>query len=211
MKQRAFSLVEVFVIVAVLALLLVVFLPALVPAKPRAKRISCTNQGKQIGLAFRIWSTDNGDKFPMTALTNRDGTLAMAAGTNAFRAYQIMSNELNNPKVLLCPTDDRDLPKDGYFANLKNTNISYFVGLDADETNPASILSGDRNLETNGVPVSTGLLVLTQTNGLAFTAKMHNRQGNIGLADGSVQQASSAILQRILSNTSTNVNRLGMP
>jgi prepilin-type processing-associated H-X9-DG protein len=183
----------------------------MISPRTRAPRAYCTNALKQIGLAYRTWSTDNGDKYPMTALTNRDGTLEMAAGTNAFLAFQIMSNELSNPKILLCPGDDRNLPKDGSFASLRNINTSYFVGLDADEIFPAMILSGDRNLDTNRAAVSSGLLVITQTNGLGFTSKIHNRAGNIGLADGSVQQTSSPNLQVYVSRSGTNVTRIAVP
>jgi prepilin-type processing-associated H-X9-DG protein len=211
MKQRAFSLVEVFVIVAVLVLLLLVFLPAITLRHRKSPWAFCTNNLKQIGLAYRIWSTDNGDKYPTTALTNRDGSLELAAGTNAFRAFQVMSNELNNPQVLLCPADNRTLPKNASFAGLQNTNLSYFVGLDTDETYPSMLLSGDRNLETNGVAVGSGLLVLKQTNGLGFTAKIHNRAGNVGLADGSVQQVSIPYLQQLVSRSGTNVTRIAVP
>jgi prepilin-type processing-associated H-X9-DG protein len=73
------------------------------------------------------------------------------------------------------------------------------------------ILSGDRNLDTNRAAVSSGLLVITQTNGLGFTSKIHNRAGNIGLADGSVQQTSSPNLQVYVSRSGTNVTRIAVP
>jgi len=54
------------------------------------------------------------------------------------------------------------------------------------------ILSGDHNI-TNGTPVRNGLLELTTGNPAGWTAEMHNKVGNIGLADGSVQPVSIAV------------------
>jgi competence protein ComGC len=211
MKQGGLTLVDVIVIVLVVGVLAVILLPAILPHRMRSsKRATCSYNLKVVALAFRTWSIDNRDKYPMSA-TNRNGPLAMAGGTDALRAFQVMSNELNNPRVLLCRADERNLATNGDFSRLQNSNLSYFVGLDASELFPSMILSGDRNLETNGVAVGSGLLVITQTNGLGFTAKMHNRQGNLGLADGSVQQVSRFGLQTYISRTETKVTRLGMP
>ena len=46
--------------------------------------------------------------------------------------------------MLVCPADLR--PPAGNFAALQNTNVSYFVGVTADYSKPASILAGDGNL-----------------------------------------------------------------
>ncbi|HXC97873.1 MAG TPA: H-X9-DG-CTERM domain-containing protein [Verrucomicrobiae bacterium] len=131
-----------------------------------------------------------------------------------------MSNELASPKILLCPYDDRQLAPAivlanggtvSDFANLSNSNISYFIELDADETSPAMLLSGDRNLVTNGADVVPGLVVLGTNSAMGWSAKMHNGKGNILLADGSVQRTTPSSLQTLLSNTGTNMNRLAVP
>jgi D-aminopeptidase len=103
------------------------------------------------------------------------------------------------------------LPKDNDFANLSNSNLSYFVGLNADETFPTMILSGDRNLVTNGTDVVPGLVIVTTQTTVGWSAKMHNLAGNFGLADGSVQQGTGAGLQTYFSRTGTNINRLAVP
>ncbi len=75
-----------------------------------------------------------------------------------------------------------------------NSNISYFVGVDATETNVQSILSGDYNL-TNGSPVRNGILTLTTNEPLGWTVEIHKNVGDLLMADGSVQQASTAGLR----------------
>lgn len=133
-------------------------------------------------------------------------------GTNAFRHFQVMSNEFSGEsQLLLCPADKDSLrfPVKN-FANFNNSNISYFVGVEACETNPQMILSGDRNI-INGTAVKNGVLELTTNQSTAWTAEIHNYVGNLCLADGSVQQVSTRGLGEAVENTGYATNRLQMP
>jgi len=49
-------------------------LPALAKAKAKAQRINCVNNLKQVGLSFRIWSGDNGDRYPQRVPNTEGGT-----------------------------------------------------------------------------------------------------------------------------------------
>jgi prepilin-type processing-associated H-X9-DG protein/prepilin-type N-terminal cleavage/methylation domain-containing protein len=212
-RTRALTLVEVLVVLAVIAIVAVILLPAIINhgdrAMPKAAEPQCESQLKQIGIAFRTWEGDYGNKYPMSVPTNKGGSMEFGAGNEMFMSFQVMSNELANPQLLICPTDGRDLIQD--FTKLSNSNISYFVGLDADETRPAMFLGGDRNLVTNGLDTVPGLVVLGTNTQMGWSSKMHNGLGNILFADGSVRRISSADLQTFLSNTGTNVTRLAVP
>ena len=119
-----------------------------------------------------------------------------------------MSNELATPKILVCPADAaRSAAKD--FATLNNTNISYFVGLDAKDSTPDMLLAGDRNL-TNGLPVTNHVLFLATNIAAGWTHGLHSPSGNIGLADGSVMQVSTPYLRKVMTNAGAQ-NRLLMP
>src|ERR1041384_5870147 len=53
--QRAFTLFEAVLVIVILAVLIAVFLPALIRPKARSSRLGCVNNLKQIGLAFHGW------------------------------------------------------------------------------------------------------------------------------------------------------------
>ncbi len=82
--RRGWSgILTVFGVVAILAVLSAMLLPALSKAKAKAQRISSVNNLKQIGLAVRIFSGDNGDRFP--------------------NSFEEMMNELSTDKVTYDP------------------------------------------------------------------------------------------------------------
>jgi type II secretory pathway pseudopilin PulG len=188
-QTRAFTLIELLVIIVILALLFATLVPAVALSKRKAQRIKCTNNLKQIGTSFRLFSTDHGDKFPNTVSTNKSGAREYLWQSNfAANYFSTLSNELATPKVLLCPTDTRKLAIN--FASLTDANVSYFAGLDADETHPSSLLAGDRNLTINGIEARGGIVEIHPTDQLGWTKAMHRYSGNVALGDGSVQSLS---------------------
>jgi hypothetical protein len=121
-----------------------------------------------------------------------------------------MSNELSTPKILHCPNDLAHFETNS-FDGLSGSNISYFVNADVtNETNPQMILSGDDNFEIGGVPIKSGLSEISSNAPISWTAARHHFVGNIGMADGSVQQVSQTGLRRAL-QLSGVTNRLAIP
>ena len=62
--NAAFTLIELLVVIAVIAILAALLLPALKSAKQRAGATACTNNLRQLGLAFTMYCESYGDAFP---------------------------------------------------------------------------------------------------------------------------------------------------
>jgi type II secretory pathway pseudopilin PulG len=209
-QTRGMTLIEVLAVVVTLFILAAILLPTGPQIRNKGKRISCVNNLKQTGLAFRIWEGDNDDKFPMEiSATNANATKLITSG-KAYLLWQMMSNELSTPKILYCPADTDHVTATSFSIGFSDANISYFFGLDATTNDTQRLLVGDDNLAVNDVPARPGILTLWTNSPVAWTAARHKFVGNLGLADGSVQQVTTKGLISAISNAAAP-SRLVIP
>ena len=225
---EGFTVLELLIVVACLSILAGIILPSMARSHSSCgQRINCTNNLKQIGLAFRTWALDNNDKFPMQVSVTNGGAMEIVATGTAFAAFQVMSNELSTPKILFCPQENdpkrisavtfSSMVPTGAPANITpftgDNNISYFAALDADDAFPQRLLCGDRNLAIGGRPVPHGLLEVWTNTPITWSGpkSRHDGNGNIAFADGSVQPVTSPRLGIVFAQSGIATNRLAIP
>lgn len=189
-RAKGFTLVELLVVIAIISLLAALLMPALEGSKQRAKRIVCESQLRQIGIGFQTFAHDHNSKFPMEVSTNDGGSMEFVQNSYlmnglfyfGYRNFQPLAGVLQNPNILVCPADIDRSPAMNFNA-LQNTNVSYFVGVNADYNQPMSILAGDGNLAT-----STSLLQGTAGSRLTWTRQVHEFKGNVLFSDCHVEE-----------------------
>jgi hypothetical protein len=212
--QQALTLIELLIVLCVLFALAGLFALYVTDEgnhqRPRRQRISCVNNLKQVGLAFRMYALDNDGNFS-THFSRTNGQTVEILETPYLGVISpyltAMSNELSVPRILYCPADmERTFATN--FAQLTDTNISYFLGLDATEIQPRSFLCGDRNL-TNQPPTGSRLVALSRKDETpGWTKMMHSENGTLAFADGSVDYFANRSVPRIPEGTT---NRLALP
>jgi type II secretory pathway pseudopilin PulG len=104
------------VVIAIIAILAALLLPALAKAKDKAVKILCTSNLKQWGVALTSYAGDNKEAFPQNATTdgaNGFAWIGLSLNTNFFPSYLYpnrrgtdLTKERFKQDVLYCPTDE---------------------------------------------------------------------------------------------------------
>jgi prepilin-type N-terminal cleavage/methylation domain-containing protein/prepilin-type processing-associated H-X9-DG protein len=127
---RAFTLVELLVVIAVLGILASLLLPALSRAKEAGRSAKCISNLRQIGIALNLWVGDNDNKMPVM----RDAPVPPNAPVGPEPSPDmVLSNYVSGVmRIFECPSDDQRL-----FVQTRSSYAwnSLLNGQDADRLN----------------------------------------------------------------------------
>jgi type II secretory pathway pseudopilin PulG len=94
---QSFTLIELMVIIAIIAILAAMILPVLAHAKQKGQQAACVNNSRQQTLAVFMYANDNGNILPPVAFND--------ANDNEIDWPMLLDPYLKNPKIHLCPSD----------------------------------------------------------------------------------------------------------
>jgi prepilin-type N-terminal cleavage/methylation domain-containing protein len=104
--KRAFTLVELLVVIALITILAALLFPAITAAKDKAKRASCMNNLRQINTGLRMYCDDSTDKAPRTPGTANSPGLNWTGYKNLMKSYVgLKGSSSSQEKVFACPAD----------------------------------------------------------------------------------------------------------
>lgn len=120
-STRAFTLIEVLVTIAIIAVLIGILFPAISAARSRGERTACSSNIHQVGMAMRSYLDANGDVYPFASFMPSVDSFPVQSGQTIFIADVLLEHAAGDPKIFACTKDTGQIAR-----TAPNVGKSYF-------------------------------------------------------------------------------------
>jgi prepilin-type N-terminal cleavage/methylation domain-containing protein/prepilin-type processing-associated H-X9-DG protein len=108
-QLRAFTLVELLVVIGIIAILVGILLPTLGRTRESARRAACLSNLRQVGLAFRFYADVNRDQVPLGYRAKNKQFNSMIYGSTkraVLFGWLYRAGYMKSPEVFYCPSNN---------------------------------------------------------------------------------------------------------